>query len=344
MNLSAIYKSPLWVAEVFGGAKSFVHNPILGSKRLNEMGLHRARVRAAAAMAERRRKGFAASLSAEARESYLADGYIKQENFLPQETFEALKHEVLAKDLPAREMRQGQTVTRMVPLSQATRELLPIAYSTARDERLRKMLGFVAGRDGNPLFFLQTVIANPEKKKADPQTELHSDTFHSTSKAWLFLNDVGLDDGPFIYVPGSARLTPERLEWEYQQSLGATDDARRHHALGSFRVTADELAALGYGQPQKMTVKANTLIVADTYGFHARSVSVKPTVRMELHGHLRRNPFLPWNGLDPLALPGISGRELDLFLRYSDFREKRLGKKTIWRDVGRVRLDSPAHI
>ena len=40
-------------------------------------------------------------------------------------------------------------------------------------------------------------------------------------KALFFLTDVAADAGPFVYVPGSNRLTPERIEWERQMSLVA---------------------------------------------------------------------------------------------------------------------------
>ena len=40
-------------------------------------------------------------------------------------------------------------------------------------------------------------------------------------KALFFLTDVAADAGPFVYVPGSHRLTPERIEWERQMSLVA---------------------------------------------------------------------------------------------------------------------------
>ena len=59
---------------------------------------------------------------------------------------------------------------------------------------------------------------------------------------------------------------------------------------------------------------------------------------------MRRNPFHPWTGLDFKSLPGIGDRALDLFLMEQDAREKYLGKRTIWRDVGEVAIDSPAHI
>ena len=97
-------------------------------------------------------------------------------------------------------------------------------------------------------------------------------------------------------------------------------------------------------QPVRMAVRANTLIVADTFAFHGRTPSDKPTIRSELHWHMRRSPFIPWTGLDPKSLPGIRGRELQLFMAYSDAREKLLKKPHIWRPVGAVTVNAPAQI
>ena len=186
-------------------------------------------------------------------------------------------------------------------------------------------------------------MVDPTVSSTDPQTELHSDTFHPTAKAWLFLHDVGPEDGPFIYVPRSHLLTTERLQWEYQQSLTARHDPRPHHGYGSFRITPPELQALGY-VPETVSVRANTLVVADTRGFHGRTPSRKSTMRISLDMYLRRSPFLPWNGLDMSSLPVLKGRSLDLYLAYLDMLEQKLGKKSIWRDVGMVPVDAPANI
>jgi hypothetical protein len=343
MSPLSYLNAPFWLLGVVGADKSPRKNPILGNERLNEWGLHKKRVRTAANLATMRRKRLASSVPEEDRRFFDENGYFVTRNFLPEAEFEALKQEVFGGTFDAREMRQGQAVTRMTPLPPEVLTSHPAIASTMRNDRAVAQIRYAASQGGQPLGFLQTVIVNPTEEK-DPQTDVHADTFHATSKAWLFLQDVGEDDGPFCFVPGSHKLTDKRLEWEYQCSLTACRDLRSHHASGSFRIRPDELEALGLPQPKRMAVPANTLIVADTFAFHGRTPSDKPTVRCEMHWHMRRNPFLPWTGLDPKALPGIRERELQLFMAYSDAREKYLKKPHIWRPVGEVPVDSQAHI
>lgn len=343
MKALAYLNLPLWILGVAGSEKSLRKNPILGSPYLNRLGLHRTRVSVAAKMARMRRARLASSLSETDRASFDENGYLLTEDFLPKEDFEALRKAAFEERFDAREMRQGQAVTRMVPLPPEVLDRHPAVKRALRDPRALAQIRYAASQGGEPLGFFQTVIVDPSGQK-DPQSNIHSDTFHATSKAWLFLQDVGEEDGPFCFVPGSHRLTPERLNWQHQCSLTAASDPDSHHASGSFRVRTEELSDLKLPQPVRMAVRANTLIVADTFAFHGRTPSEKPTIRSELHWHMRRSPFLPWTGLDPKSLPGICGRELQLFMAVSDARERLLKKPHIWRPVGAVTVNAPAQI
>jgi hypothetical protein len=105
-------------------------------------------------------------------------------------------------------------------------------------------------------------------------------------------------------VPGSHRLTAKRLAWEKAKSIEAVTGAARR--VSSFRVTAAELAALDCGAPKHIAVPANTLVVADTFGFHARGTSAGPSSRVEVWAIGRRSPFLSFRGdraLQRLAQP-----------------------------------------
>ncbi|MEM8838688.1 MAG: phytanoyl-CoA dioxygenase family protein [Pseudomonadota bacterium] len=322
---------------VLGKEKSFRRNPILGSERFNRWGLHRFRVNLAANLATSRRKRLAHLIDGDDLRFFEENGYFIRENFLSDEDFATVKRELFDTPHQAHEMHQGQTITRrMTPDGSESR----VAKSIFRNRKIRDFMSYAAGRSGEPVISIQAIIANPAIKTADPQTDMHADTFHSTAKMWLFLTDVEEDDGPFVYVPGSNKLTPERLDWEFQQSLTAAKDARLHHSAGSFRLREEELPSLGYGPPKRMTVKANTLVVADTFGFHHRSPSDRLTKRVELYGYLRRNPFLPWNGLDMMSLPGLKGHLPDLYFQYLKARKKYLGKQHGWKDVGKILIDS----
>ena len=333
--------APFWLAGVAGADKSFARNPILGSPRLNRLGLHSGRVRLAAAMAERRRRALADAVPPEDREVFDRDGIVIKRDFLPREVFAALKAELFERDFEARELRQGSAVQRMVPLPPSLLAELPRLSGLIDHPTLRGLIYYSASRRGQPVFYLQTVIGEPDGPN-DPQTALHSDTFHSTTKGWFFLSAVEEDEGPFMYVPGSHRLTPQRLDWEREQSLSARGHANSHHAAGSFRLSPNALPDLGYGPPRAVAVPANTLVIADTFGFHARAPSKRSSIRPTIHTYIRRNPFLPWTGLDPKSLPGLRGRELDLYLRFQDMQRRLNGRGAPWRPTGPVRIDAPA--
>ncbi len=176
--------------------------------------------------------------------------------------------------------------------------------------------------------------------QTDPQMVLHQDTFHSTAKAWFFLEDVADDGCPFSYVPGSHKLTAKRLGWEYEQSLNARKHPMVYHARGSFRATLDDIERLDLPPPKRFAVSANTLVVADTYGFHARSPAKKAAFRVEIYASLRRNPFLPWVGLDFFSLPFVR-RYRGAWAMYLLTVFSRWGwMKMPWKIVGRGKITS----
>lgn len=332
---------PLHLSAVLSGAKSFRDNPVIGSEALNRRGLHVWRVKTAERMAERRRRRLEGLASPEHRETYQRDGVVVIENALPEETFAALRSEIEGNPLPAREMRQGRAVTRFIDADPGTLAGLPETRRFVQGPLFRGLLKYIASTDGDPLFYLHTVISDADGPGADPQTAVHSDTFHATAKGWLFLRDVAPEDGPFSYVLGSHRMTAERLAWEHDQSLIAARHPSRIHSRGSFRATAAELETMGYGPAMALPVKANTLVVANTHGFHARSRSTRPSVRTAIYGSLRRNPFLPWTGLDPMELPGLRGRGGLLFGAWLDANARIFGKGNAQPRVGLVAADEP---
>jgi hypothetical protein len=98
---------------------------------------------------------------------------------------------------------------------------------------------------------------------------------------------------------------------------------------------------LGLSQPHAFAVPANTLVVADTFGFHARGPSVRASLRVEIFALGRRSPFLPWTGLDPWTTAGL-GQRTSLLWEFGDFFEAAGLKRNAWRPrVGVSAFDRP---
>lgn len=339
MSIARYLLAPWWVAQLATGAKSFRDNPLIGSRRLNARGLHAMRVRLAHRLAEMRRARLAKLLDPADRAAFDRDGFLLKRDFLPPETFAALRDAIFTHAAPAREMVQGDTITRRIALDPAFLAAVPQARALLRHPLWRGAIRYAGSFDAEPLAYVQTILARRHDAPPDPQTALHADTFHPTVKAWLFLTDVAEEDGPFRYVPGSHRLTPGRLAFERATSLKAPGGVDHLSARGSLRVAEDALAGIGLPPAQSFATPANTLVVADTFGFHARQRATRPSIRVEIWAYGRRNPFLPWTGLDVLGIEGIGERRIPLLWKTRDVLERYVGQP--WRAVGLKRAGDP---
>ena len=74
--------TPLWVAQLATGTKSFERNLVIGSRRLNEWGLHAARVVLAHRLASARRRKLADLVSAQDREASSSFLLIPRSSFM----------------------------------------------------------------------------------------------------------------------------------------------------------------------------------------------------------------------------------------------------------------------
>ncbi|UYY76458.1 phytanoyl-CoA dioxygenase family protein [Sphingomonas sp. R1] len=324
--MPSILASPWWVAQLATGAKSFRDNPILGSPRLNAMGLHTRRAALAHRLAWARRARLTRGLAPEDRSAFDRDGFVVIRDFLPPAMFTALRDAVLAERFKAREMRQGNTITRRIAIGPGFLRTVPAAKALLQHPRFRALCRYVGSFESEPLHYIQAILTDSAVPDPDPQTRLHADTFHPTLKAWFFLNDVEEEDGPFSYVPGSHRLSQERLAWERARSMTAQASSDFLSARGSLRIDESELAALGLPPAQRFPVPANTLVVADTCGFHARVAASRPSRRLELWSFSRRNPFVPWTGGDLLSIPGIAERRIGAMWQIRDYLQKWMGQ------------------
>lgn len=334
--------APVWLAQLLTQAKSF-ENPLIGNRRLNELGLHTARLRLAHRLAAARRRRLAGLLSAEDRKVLDRDGFIVKPDFLPPEAFAALVEQARSLRGPARELVEGDTITRRIPLGPDVLARLSAARRLVKSDAYRNLLRYAGASSAAPMLYLQSILTRAVEGAPDPQTVMHADTFHPTVKAWLYLNEAANDAVPFVYIPGSHKLTPRRLAWERAMSLSAAVSPDPDTRQGSFRLAASDAALMGLPEPRVLNAPPNTLIVADTFGFHARGRSALASIRVEIWAFGRRNPFLPWLGLDPWSVDALGLRKAALYWRLLDLRERTgLGPQR-WRDCGVLSaFDPPA--
>ncbi|HVC50673.1 MAG TPA: phytanoyl-CoA dioxygenase family protein [Stellaceae bacterium] len=332
---------PLWAAQLATAAKSFERNGVIGSRRLNERGLHARRVALAYRVAEARRRHLAPMVLPDDRAAFERDGFVVRRDFLPPDAFAALTEQLKSYRGPLREIAEGDTIMRKIALAPQVLAAVPALETVLDSPAWRGLIRYVGARDAEPVVWIQSILRHAADGPPDPQTALHADTFHPTVKAWLFLTDIAPDAGPFTYVPGSHRLTPARLDWERRMSLDACRSDNAEIRQGSFRIEPDELAGLGLPPPRVFAVPANTMVVADTFGFHARGPSAGRSLRVEVWAYGRRSPFVPWSALDLWTGAGLARRSLAGW-RLGDLLDRAGIKPHAWRQRTGVSAFDPA--
>ena len=247
-------------------------------------------------------------------ESLRRDGFIVIPEFLPSDMFAALREEVEAavqhaavhfpfsgNDRCGFQPKQpfaggfdrydGGTLNRFIHIDPA---LMPSAAAVSRDSRFSAASRQVIGLPMDPgKLDIYLTVHGEEDRTPDLQKDLHRDTFFRALKFWLFLRPVNREDGPFEYVPGSHRLNPARLRWEQATAEAAITHGRQPDVSGSFRIDEEQLEQLGLPAPKAVTCAANTLVLADVFGFHRRGAAQSGRERLALYGWNRPYPFLP---------------------------------------------------
>ncbi len=330
--------TPIWVLQVFGMSKSFRDNPVLGSPLLNRMGLHAARVCLAHLLNWLRATTLAPLVSQGHRAEFRRDGFVVIKNFLPTEDFAALEAQLRNCKGEVRECIQGDTLTHRILLDEHCLDLMPVCRVLVDNRRYERLLKYCAARLKRPLYYVQSIKNGHAAGTPDPQKTLHSDTFHPTMKAWFFVDDVDADRGPFTYVPGSHRLTWKRLKWEYWRSINCRNLTDGYSEKGSMRAEPFDLEVMGLPAPKVFEVPRNTLVVADTHGFHCRGAAVPGATRLEIWAYSRTNPFNPLPGLGLRVFNRLECMLAKRYWLWLDERARRRNTLSSWHPVPTDRM------
>jgi hypothetical protein len=271
---------------------------VVDNRLLNRLGIQVARALVAHGLHSVRQAPLRGAATAAQLRALEDDGIVTIENFLPAAEFEAVRQEALQL-LAARDGRvhvHGPNRVHQRALSEA--DNMPHLEGFFRHPALRDLLD--AGErmtiDPQRALFAVEELSQGDADDLDPETELHADVFFATHKGWLYLDDVTVHNAPFVYVKGSHKMPTARLRYEYAASC--TDDRR------SRRITPAERTERGLVETVCFA-PANTLVVANTCGYHRRLRGRPGGARRAVHFSHRHNPFLP-TAIDPARLAKLA--------------------------------------
>ncbi len=183
----------------------------------------------------------------------------------------------------------GGTLNRFIDIQPGR---MPNIHALASNRRIVRLCSSGLGMRRPPRrSMIYLTVNGDEDHNHDIQKDLHRDSYYRKMKYWYFLDPVTDDDGPFVYVPGSHKLTRQRLDWECEQARergipGVFRDA-------AFRVLPSMLAKIGLPEPRVVPVAENTLVIADTFGFHRRGDAIPGSRRLAIYGQKKPWPFAP---------------------------------------------------
>ncbi len=149
----------------------------------------------------------------------------------------------------------------------------PFLQSAITDEFIHAPLQFTAGKKATPAYHLEAMAqcAPPFRFKTEdgntPPFEVQHNAFSPAAIALLFLEKITPEDGALFYIPGSHRMTKQRIFWEYQRHLEYTelDEDDKDPVTG-----LSDLQALDLQPLIPLKVKANTLLIMDCTGIYGR--------------------------------------------------------------------------
>jgi hypothetical protein len=132
-------------------------------------------------------------------------------------------------------------------------------------------------------FLSSSYVQRLENKPAngDIQKVCHSDVFYPCLKYWYFPEDV--TDGTFMYAKGSTAMDEKTLDFFLRESIAVAKDTwdrkrNKGHGEGSFRALPQDLVDMDL-KLEPITAKANSLVIADTSGFHCRGDVKQTSIR-----------------------------------------------------------------
>lgn len=288
-NLLSSIRAYLKQTALYGAVSLLTANQIPPKRYLNTSRIQAWRIEwARRLIIKRRRKKkekYATALTSFAKEleTLERDGVVVVQDFLPANCLQEIKQyrENAAirnpKDLKHFELRGAEYMDGMVET------LLPETYGFLQQNAMVNILPRIyLGRNSLPQTWRLKYIRDLPNQM-DQNCSNHSDTFHNTLKIWIYLDDVSAEEDTLKFWKRSHLPNEEIDRFRLQELLNGN---------GSPRLDEDVMVKFGY-EKFDQSIKANSVIIADTHGFHFRNhCPLKTEWRPTIFVSLRCSPLI----------------------------------------------------
>ncbi|WP_310619115.1 hypothetical protein [Flexibacterium corallicola] len=206
---------------------------------------------------DRQQQTLSIGLNKKARKHFCEHGYYIQEAFLPQKQLHQIAVEFFDKKQATFQESGWMGQVEAIPISPADLKLMPFTHAATVEYDLELLLRSLtgAGKSLAPLF----VSRKPQRA---PTENVHSIEQMPDVVCWVTCgsrNETSL----FSYIPQSHRITEKRMVWEQRRYAELQEGMRT-----TPNVTPEDLRELSSLQPHTLTLKPNTLVLIDPFGFY----------------------------------------------------------------------------
>lgn len=262
---------------------------IIDSKILNLLGIQPLRYILAKIIYNFRSVFFLWDKSIETQ-NLLIDGIIIIENFLDNEEFENFKKnfDEIGKIGKNESFQSGDVYIQRNSIDTSLENKYINLF--LKSKKILNILSAVERRDFNknkiseitPVVWVEKLLITGSSIY-DSQKDLHSDIFFNTHKLWYYPEEVNSNSGPTAFIKKSHTFSFKRIILEYLNSINEKKIANIRDK--DFNLTK-------YDKEKKIiNVKANTLVIANTHGFHCRTSGKIGSYRKQLHFRIKKDPF-----------------------------------------------------
>jgi hypothetical protein len=221
-------------------------------------------------------------------------GYLLIENFLPEDKFNeilneikfVLKDPVLSKNYD--DYGEGVDV-KHVYLDDKIKSICPNLYNISNNDKIKNLFSNYELKNNINIVAKVEELKSKNNSGDDLSKSYHYDTYFNTFKAWLFLQDVNLENGPLYFVDFSHKISLPRVfeEWKSSLKYSLLKDKKDWKTYG----TSPDKTSYYDRKCKKFTVKKNTFLFANTHALHRRGDAKPNTERNTIHFYTRESPF-----------------------------------------------------